>query len=85
MARISLSLVIVALAITAQAGPACTRRKWASVEECITKCSSRWGWAGHAMGNDPWGSVVKIAQNDLSVDQLVAEACGGSSSMYEYV
>jgi hypothetical protein len=79
MARITLPVIAIAVAFSALpgalAGPACTNKQWNSVDECIQKCNNKWGWAGHIMGSDPWGVVVKPASGTDDPKKAVETAC----------
>lgn len=76
MARPLICLTIaLALVPGGLASPACARRKWGTVEECVAQCGQRWGWPGHAVGNDPWGAVVKQVALDQDMTALVTKAC----------
>jgi hypothetical protein len=81
MARISFPVVVVAMVLANNipgglaAGAGCVNKNWSSAEECIQKCTSRFGWLGHIMGSDPWGMVVRPA-NDLEDPSTAVEtAC----------
>jgi hypothetical protein len=79
MAPVSLSLVAIAVVFSAipggWAGAACTNKEWSSVDQCIKKCSSRFGWGGHVMGSDPWGLVVKPSKGKEEYRAAVKAAC----------
>jgi hypothetical protein len=88
MARISFPVVMVAVVLAnipgGLAGAGCTNKDWLSVDDCITHCSSRFGWLGHIMGSDPWGMVIRPGGTTEDPQTAVEAACqakfGASSS-----
>ena len=59
------------------AGPACAQQYYKQAD-CVSKCKTRWGWAGFHMGTDRWGAVVDSAAGQ-SLDNAIAIACGSSA------
>ncbi|TFK40985.1 CAP domain-containing protein [Crucibulum laeve] len=76
-----LSVVSLAFALTnisgAFAGPACAKKHYQAAN-CIQLCNSRWGWAGSAMGTNPWGSVMQKTGDTESLEDILTKACGST-------
>ncbi|KAI0053289.1 PR-1-like protein [Auriscalpium vulgare] len=47
-------------------------------EKCMTKCRTKFGWPGFAMGTDAWGAVAKPYTGDI--EGMVSKACGSTTS-----
>ncbi|KAF7306661.1 SCP domain-containing protein [Mycena indigotica] len=77
MAHLIAIALLVGLLPSGLAGPACAQ-KYKDTSDCIQRCSSKWGYPGLMMGNDPWGSVME-AKTGKTIDDFylqVAIACG---------
>ncbi|OBZ79217.1 Fruiting body protein SC7 [Grifola frondosa] len=73
LAFLLLSLcVLLSLAPSGFAGPACARRSQAQ-DNCVEKCKDKWGWPGRIMGSDPWGQVMTTSTIDIAA--AVTKAC----------
>ncbi|KAI9462513.1 CAP domain-containing protein [Lactarius psammicola] len=68
---VALSLVSSQVAFGA---PSCSHGM-KDVDACVSKCKTKFGWPGFAMGHDRWGSVANPSDEDTS--DRVVKACGG--------
>ncbi|KAF7319923.1 SCP domain-containing protein [Mycena kentingensis (nom. inval.)] len=83
MARTLAIAVLVGLLPSALAGPACAQ-KYKDTSECIQKCSTKWGYPGLMMGNDPWGSVMQTTGKTIDEFYLeVAKNCGEPKALVQ--
>ncbi|KAF9654339.1 PR-1-like protein [Thelephora ganbajun] len=56
------------------AGPACARRHYGE-PDCVEKCKAHWGYGGHYMGHNKWGSVISSSKRQ-DPDNIIYIACG---------
>ncbi|KAJ7630658.1 CAP domain-containing protein [Roridomyces roridus] len=80
MARlVYLALTIFSVLPTGLAGPACAK-KAKSASDCMTRCALKWGFPGHMMGQNAWGSVMDNSVSVDAWDDYIAKACGEDSA-----